>query len=219
MRVISADALVRLMMLREEADDPPVVRGIHGVLLPREFTRLDGIVELLFSATEEARKALIEVTTETDDADTPDVERTTPAAFGQACVERIAEHLNTTLVRSGRVTYASPDGSLTLVCLVSKYHEQHQRYWYAFHDHQHTFLAGNDRAYVALGCGSEEKVFLIPHEELSSRLTDLNITQQEDRHYWHLHVRCDDQRKEMIARRGLPAWEIEQYFLAGESSA
>ena len=219
MRIISAEALVRLLMLREQADDPPVVHGIHGVLLPQEFTRLDGIVELLFSATEEAREALNEVALEVDEIDTPDVVRPTPVAFGQACVERIETYLDTTLVKRSRVAYASPDGTMALVCLVSKYHEQQARYWYAFHDHQHAFLGETDVAYVALGCGSSDTLCLIPHGELSSRLAQLNTTQQGDRSYWHLHVRCDAERKEIIMRGGLPVWNIEQYFLPAESEA
>jgi len=217
MRVISADALVRLLMLREEADDPPVVHGIHGVLLPREFTRLDDIVKLLFSATEEARQALNEVTIDTDPADDATTERTTPAAFGQACVERIAAHLDVTLVRRSRVAYTTPDGAIALICLVSKYHEQQGRYWYAFHEHQHTFLEDSNTSYVALGYGSPDALFLIPREELSARLSELNVTQQPGRAYWHVHVRCDDQGKEMIMRRGLPRWDIQQHFIQADA--
>ena len=51
-RVISIDALLRLMKLKETLDDPNTITRICEVLIPREYTRLDEIVDLVFSATE-----------------------------------------------------------------------------------------------------------------------------------------------------------------------
>jgi len=45
-RFISVDALLRLMFLKEEVDDPATIQRIGNVLIPREFTRLDEISEL-----------------------------------------------------------------------------------------------------------------------------------------------------------------------------
>jgi hypothetical protein len=56
MRVISMESLLRLLALKEEVEDPATVARIHAILVPHEFTRLDDIVELLFSTAEEVKQ-------------------------------------------------------------------------------------------------------------------------------------------------------------------
>jgi hypothetical protein len=51
-RLISVDALLRLMVVKEHVDDPATIRRIGDILKPREFTRLDEIVDIVFSAAE-----------------------------------------------------------------------------------------------------------------------------------------------------------------------
>jgi hypothetical protein len=53
MRLISVDALIRLLKVRESVEDPIIVRQIHSILVPKEFTRLDEIVDTVFSAAED----------------------------------------------------------------------------------------------------------------------------------------------------------------------
>jgi len=48
-RLISVDALIRLMFLKQEVEDPKIVKRIYDILIPREFTKLDEIVEILDS--------------------------------------------------------------------------------------------------------------------------------------------------------------------------
>jgi hypothetical protein len=55
MRRISVDALMRLMTLKEEVEDPRIIRRIYDILIPREFTKLDAIVEILFSTAEDVK--------------------------------------------------------------------------------------------------------------------------------------------------------------------
>ena len=40
MRLISTDALLRLLGLREGLEDPALVPKIHATLFPKEFTKL-----------------------------------------------------------------------------------------------------------------------------------------------------------------------------------
>jgi hypothetical protein len=55
-RIISADALARLMTLKEDIENPQIISQISEILIPREFTKLDSIIELVFSAAEDASK-------------------------------------------------------------------------------------------------------------------------------------------------------------------
>ena len=51
MRLISVESLLNLMSLKMESDNPGVTDKIHNLLFPTEFTRLDKIVEMAFTAT------------------------------------------------------------------------------------------------------------------------------------------------------------------------
>ena len=55
-RIVSVDALLRLMKIKEEVEDPLIVQRIHSILIPREFTRLDEIADVLFSAAEDIKQ-------------------------------------------------------------------------------------------------------------------------------------------------------------------
>ena len=46
-RIISADALMKLVMTKEEADSDFTIDKIRSLLIPKELTRLDFIVDLL----------------------------------------------------------------------------------------------------------------------------------------------------------------------------
>ena len=55
-RLISVDSLIRLMLLKQKLDDPAIIRKIYEILVPREFTKLDEIVELVFSTAEDIKR-------------------------------------------------------------------------------------------------------------------------------------------------------------------
>ena len=47
-RLISVDALIKLMFTKEEVDDKSLIERIRRILLPFEYTRVDNIVDLVF---------------------------------------------------------------------------------------------------------------------------------------------------------------------------
>lgn len=63
-RLISIDSLLRLVQLKESVDDPQIIQRICEILIPKEFTRLDHIVDIVFFTAEDAKQ-------ETEDIDVP----------------------------------------------------------------------------------------------------------------------------------------------------
>lgn len=88
-RLISADALLRLMKLKETLDDPTTINRICEILIPKEYTRLDEIIELVFSATEEVKQDedLEEPTSPEQAQSSDDSEK--PVALGCGSPERV----------------------------------------------------------------------------------------------------------------------------------
>jgi hypothetical protein len=52
-RLISIDALTKMMFIKQEVDDKTLIERIRRVLLPFEYTRLDNIVDLVFETQQE----------------------------------------------------------------------------------------------------------------------------------------------------------------------
>ena len=71
-RLISIEALLRLLDVKEELEDPTIVKRIHEILIPREFTKLDEIIELLFSTASDLRPEVASDQTSGSDDDSRD---------------------------------------------------------------------------------------------------------------------------------------------------
>jgi len=110
-RLISVDALLRLMFLKERVDDPATIRRICDILKPREFTRLDEIVDVVFSTAEETAEP--ETATAADESGDSD-EKTMPVAFHGACIARIEQNfgkLTLTMSFPARKCWPTPGGA------------------------------------------------------------------------------------------------------------
>lgn len=211
-RLISVDGILRLMALKEEVEDPRTLRRIHDILFPREFTKLDEIVDLVFSAAEDAKQEEEQIAGEGEESEE---KKFTPVSFHEACIARIQHRLGRSLVRQSRASYTSPDGKLAVVCAVSKQYERAGRrwFWFAFHPHQKEFLKTAEEAYAAFGCGSEKTLLVIPRETFIKWLDGMNRTELEDRFYWHVHIFRDDGRIGLYRAKGAPEIDLKPFLL------
>jgi len=230
-RLISVDALLRLLQVKEATEDPRIHQLIRSVLVPRDFIKLDGIIDLVLAAVEEVQEETAEELG-ADSGETLDPKKApspatagrarapkfTPVAFHDACAERIAAHLGRPLVKRSRSTFTSPDGRLMLVCAVSREHGGQGQgttafYWFAFHRHQKDALSSAAEAYVAFGCGSEETLLVIPFQEFATWLDGLWTTESEDRFYWHIHISRRGDRLVLDRKRGFEPVDVTGYLL------
>ncbi len=211
-RLISVDALMRLMSLKQEIEDPKTVKMIYDILIPREFTKLDEIVEIIFSTAEDIKE---EEPIEDDSDDETKYSKFTPVSFHKACVERIEKHLGCSFVKQTRSSYLASDSSTALICSVSKEYDKsgHLKYWYSFHPHQKEFLEKIETSYIAFGCGSEDTTVLIPSKEFLPWLEGFNITEKPDRYYWHVHITYREEKLLLHRKQGADPIEITEHIL------
>jgi hypothetical protein len=101
MRLISVEALLRMLKLKEELEDPSILSRIHEILRPREFTRLDPIVEIAFAAVEDVRQ---ETTAKDEHDEQTEGKKFTPVAFHVQCISRIEKALDVTLIKKSRAS-------------------------------------------------------------------------------------------------------------------
>jgi hypothetical protein len=178
------------MRLKEDLEDPKTVERICAILIPHEYTRVDSIIDLVFSAASEVKQD--DLKPETLDESQPEGQGNADvlADFRGACILRAEKYLKLTLVKRSASGYSSPDQTVGVVCAVSKEYVRptHVRYWFAFHSHQDAFLKSFQNSYVALGCGAAEQILLIPYSDLSKLLGTFNVTERNSGIYWHIHV-------------------------------
>jgi uncharacterized protein with ParB-like and HNH nuclease domain len=124
-----------------------------------------------------------------------ELEKSEPANFHEECIERISKHLNKILLKRSTQNYSSTDGQCRIVCLVSKTYPRSYDtvYWYSFFPSQQEFLSSSPSLFVAYGCGSPDKVILLPYEVFEPLTQNMRTTIQE-RKYWHVKIFERDNR-------------------------
>jgi hypothetical protein len=218
LRIISVSALLRLMSIMEDMEDPVIVQRIHSILIPREFTRLDDIADILFSAAEEIKQEVVPVEDEEEDQggnNQTKEKKFIPVAFHEACISRIQVSLKEKLVKRSRAQYSTPDKTIIVNCAISKEHHPDTKpgYWFAFHPHQREALKQAEKAFVAFGCGTSKRVILMPFTEFDLLLDGMNVTQKDDRMYWHISIERKEERYFLHRRRGHKIIELTPFVL------
>jgi len=193
-RIISADALSKLAVLKENTQQADSVKRIHEVLIPFEYTRLDRIIDIAFAVTEDAKTVLQEEQAEIpvdssleSNGSVTKQQHTSPEIIAELRA-RIVAALSvkySPLVKKSRALYWSVDKSLRVVITVSKRYEE-SGYWYAYHMPWDEFLSGGKMGFYVLGCVGSYDAYSIPYEWIHSRLEYLNFTEREETKYWHI---------------------------------
>jgi hypothetical protein len=194
-RLLSTDSLIKLLTLKEKLNDTRTILKITELLKPKEYTRIDRLIELIFETSQD-----LQIEQPTDDELTEEIpqkksrtaakEKEAPMSFHDACLLILSKKLQLTLDKQSKVAFTNEATSTGVICTVSKSYEigKHERYWFAFHPHQQEFLHEFKNTYVAYGCGSPENIFLIPFNFFEPLLQNCGTTTNDERMYWHIVI-------------------------------
>lgn len=204
-RLISVDKLLKLVEIKEAADSKETIQKIRTVLTPLELTKVDFIVDLLATTAADIQ----ELAEPEDEAELVVQEgkkekKFTPVAFHEGVIDRVYKTLHIELAKETRSLYATIDKSVSVRAVVSKAHHggPYIYYWYAFHPYYREALQEYGKSYIAFGCGGPEKILLFDLPEFVGWLDKMNITQKEDRMYWHVHFIEDEHGKIELRFKG-----------------
>jgi hypothetical protein len=202
-RVISADSLIKLVELKEGSDDPETGRKIRSLLTPMEFTRLDSLVDVMFTTAKDVEASVIENIVEKSESATPFEPRdavATPSGweFTDAAVldvkrvkviDALAKKLSAKFIKKSRALYWDAAHEMRVACSISKrYTKGAYPYWYAYHPQWDDFLGDGVQSFFALGCMDLSHAFAIPLDILRKNLSALNTTTTPRSTYWHIHL-------------------------------
>src|SRR3984893_11241427 len=147
MRLISTDALIKLVQLKEGAEGPETGRKIRSLLAPMDYTRLDQMVDVMFTTAKDVETA---AGAEVGKEEGPSEEETesdkpkstwefTDAALLQAKRDQIVGALGNkegvALIRRSRALFWNADHATRGAVTISKRYTGKGRpsYWYAYH--------------------------------------------------------------------------------------
>lgn len=194
MRLISVDSLLKLVDLKQTTEESTTATKIRGVLRPAEYTRLDGLIDVLFSAAKdvEGREPLAPERRKGDRSS--DWEFTDPdllSAKRDLIIAAVSRRFGRPLIQKSRATFWDSEKSLRVACSISKRYELQKAlaYWYAFHPAWDQFLSEGKDAFLVLGGMDIDMCFVLPLDVVRSRLLELNTTTKPDGGiYWHLKI-------------------------------
>lgn len=212
-RVISVEAMVKLVLLKENTEAPETGLKMRSLLTPIEYTRLDRMVDVMFTtATDVEEEPGPELLREAEGDGQPEHGSTGPKVGQLATVTKgtwqftdsqllqakrleivatLARREGVSLVKKSRALYWSAKHDVRAACAISKrYTGKNQApYWYAYHPLWETFLSDAERGYYVLGCMDLDVAFAIPHATLQPLLPLLHTTASKPGGaYWHVHI-------------------------------
>lgn len=199
MRLISVDALLALVRIKESTDSGVTSAKIRSVLVPAEYTRLDALVDVMFTtakdveATAESEKPTV-AAEEVDDGEGSGWEFTAPdviQAHRDAAISAIGARDGRRLIKRSRALYWDADHAYRVACTVSKRYTKKGAtpYWYAYHPAWDGFLGEGEAGWFVLGCVGLAEAFAIPVGVMRQHLPHLNTTVTADgKQYWHVKL-------------------------------
>jgi hypothetical protein len=210
-RLLSAEALIKLVQLKEDADAPDTGQKIRSLLTPMEYTRLDKMIDVMFTTAKDVETgAVVETATQSEEPEAVSpsdaigpgsssesakgVWEFTDATLLQEkrdlIISALAHREEANLIKRTRATYWDAGHTVRVVCTISKRYTKRSSYpyWYAHHPAWEEFLAQGQKAFLVLGCMDLAVAFAVPWEALHPILDGLYTTQQEGSFYWHIHL-------------------------------
>ncbi len=192
-RIVSIDALIKLMEVNLSTSSDAVTEKIHMILRPFEYTRIDQIVDVVFTTAEDKENEEISIAPSSiETACTPNTQLKTPRELidnmKSDIVARLSLREGCPILRKRNSLYSDSSDSIRAVITVSKRYESDNGYWYAYHaEPQRKFLSQGKTGYMILGMVDKEFAFAIPYSLLETHWDNLyETTTKNGRVYKHL---------------------------------
>ena len=227
MRVISVDSLIKLVRIKEATDEEDTAKKIRSLLVPIEYTKLDGIIDIMFATTADIEEtmttqditvdvAVAEGLGEEDSA--CKISRTGKDQIEiakQGLLAFIEKHISASLQAKSRALYLTKDGKTKIFCAISKkYSTSYTEYWYAYRMSHRAFLKDAETAYIALGCADSSKIFLVPFHIIEEALPHLNCTESKTGNkYWHIFV-TNENGYVLVTQKGCENIPLADYLFS-----
>lgn len=195
MRLISVDALIRLVDLMEQMESTETADKVRGLLVPVEYTRLDSLIDVMFNTAKEVVE-----TVDVNLAEPPDKPKSAHETSFTAndIIDKKREQIAASfakanqvkLIHKSRVLFWDDEHTFRVACAVSKrYAESSAPYWYAYHPHWDEFIKDGKSGFYIIGCTDLDVAFALPYELMDKRRNEFNTsTRPNGQQYCHIKI-------------------------------
>jgi hypothetical protein len=227
-RLISAEALIKLVSLKENSDDPETGSKIRNLLTPMEFTRLDALVDVMFTTATDVEAVISGLPEDKMQPDTVAAPKDTfvaPSGWEftdfavldkkrSIIIEAMDQKIGAKLIKKSRALFWDASHEARVACSISKRYPKSYLYWYAYHPEWNSFLQEGQQSYFVLGCMDLEFAFAIPLKVIAAILAELNTTTTSKKTYWHVHIVEVNDGGFAIPLHGGKQLELDQFKVA-----
>jgi hypothetical protein len=206
MRVVGVESLVKLVRVKEKSSEDQTISQIRELLRPFEYTRVDRILDVVFSAATDAVADNDSEASAIEISESQTQERTPQKTIEETRLNAIASinaSMNLNLVRKRQALFSDESsGARACVTVSKRYDSNLQPYWYAFHPKWDEFLEEGSPGIMIFGCVDRSESYAIPLKEMRKMLPSLNTTQKPDGSmYWHVKFAEDEKGLVLFASK------------------
>jgi hypothetical protein len=196
-RLISADALIKLVNLKESTGEEETISKIQDLLKPFEYTRLDNIIDVMFTAAKDVEASAesernFERADGVSDSNHRGIaqEHTSPEVLSElrhSIVDAFGKRTGRDLIAKSRALYRDVGETVRVCCSISKRY-QRGTYWYAYHPRWDQFLSDGKEGFFILGCVGKNLAYALPRTFMREVLDKLYTTYVKgtSKMYWHI---------------------------------
>jgi hypothetical protein len=205
-RLIGADALIKLVKLKESIGDMDTEKKIRSVLVPMEYTKLDTLIDVMFTTAKDVESVVHEERPEDDvlpdkektsDSQEEKIEVSTRQAEKNQLLNRkrniiinaISKIEQVSFIKNTQATYWDVSHRIRLVVPVSRIYDS-GGYWFTYPKRWDLFLDEGEKSFLVLGCMDLEITYVIPHKIIQSNLKYLHTTPKKEKSdlFWHIRI-------------------------------
>jgi len=195
-RIVGVDALSKMALIKVDSESPDVLNQIRNILRPAEYTRVDGIVEMVFTTSADKEEPFPDEPIGKDPPTIVDPTREAQKAKRNSIVEKLSASKDVIFVRRKITSFSDHSDETRLVVSVSKKYEDtpDKPYWFAFRRYQQEYLEEKSGGYYVLGCLDSPDFFAIPiaeMKEFAKEMRSSSDSQGVHRHH-HVEIKVDE---------------------------
>ncbi len=191
MRIIGLESLIKLMKIFTNSFSQDVEYKIQEILKPEEYTRVDNIVDIVFSTSLD-KSLSDDINTENNNEEDKDgIKKTSNRELIKLKRLEIAEAFSKTkkanLLLRKTALFSNFDNSIKAAISISKRYEESNEYWFSYYEPMRQFLSVNE-SFMIFGLLDKNYAFVIPKKKMEELKTYLNTTPERDnkKQYWHI---------------------------------
>lgn len=218
MRIVSIHALIKLMKVNLDSLTDEVTAQIHRIFQPVDYTRVDPIVDIMFTTSED-REGMQEPNPEA--VVESEFEKTVKKSSREDIKIKRAEIVETfsklkgaKLIRRKAAYFSDPTDQLRVGVPVSKRHDKaYRNYWYAYPSSMRSFLEDGGESYIILGCLDKNEAYAVPYSAMEQYREGMHITPEKEnrKEYWHVFINDANGSAKLYLEKNKTEQDLRKY--------